>query len=191
MANWCSTSYRIVGNPNDIKKIYDAIENPDHIEYSSKSWEGNVLSALGYDVNNRGGNLRGFIEDYVLYDEENAEGESMLSVYCEEAWSITSFSDKLCELFPDIAIYWSAEEPGCEVFMTNDWSGKYFPERYYVEVDTEDFQDSEYFEHEDEMWKWIKRNTGLKTSEEVDAFNRKSNDDGDCYFVNIYEFQVI
>lgn len=172
MPNWCYTDYKIEGEKDTLDKIYKAIENPSIKEGSSKDWEGNVLSTLGIDFKNCF--IRGFIEDSDLeYD--------VLSIYTTEAWYRTDFARLLEDKFPDINIYWKAEEPGMAIYETNDSEGKYFTERYYIEIYKDNDYITEYFDDKEDAYNWIKEITGYKTDEEIE-----SNED-----IFIHEFEIV
>ncbi len=46
---------------------------------------------------------------------------------------------------PDLTIYFCVEEPGCEIYATNDAEGKYFADRFYVDSYVNDIFSHEYF----------------------------------------------
>ena len=190
MPNWCTTSYMIEGPHETLKKINDAILHHEVQENSSSDWEGNVLLALGITwkqntPDGKGYYMRGFIQD------SPSLGENTLEFYADEAWGVTDFNEVLEKNFPDIKVYFIAEEPGMEVYITNDAEGKFFPTRYYVDTCIKDDYQSEYFETEEEAYKWLSDITqGKITNEEqVNAFNSDVEDTDD--FIYVYEFKIV
>ena len=170
MPNWCCTDYIIEGKKDNLDKIYEAIQNHSVKEGSNEDWEGNILETLGIDYTNHF--IRGLIEDSNLSDDS-------ISIYAMEAWARTDFAELLMSKFPDIEIYWKAEEPGLAIYETNDSKGKYFPDRYYIEVAKNDDYNSEYFETKEDAYNWIKEMTGYKTDEEIE--------EDDNIFIHKYE----
>ena len=179
MANWACTTYVIEGPKDTLQRISDAIKNPITVEKSSKGWEGNVLNTFGIDfnceINGRPAYLRGFIDADAEWEKDH------LKFYAEEAWGTTDFKEVLEKYFPDIKVYFVTTEESCGVFETNDKEGKYFPDRYYIDVCINGDYDIEYFAHEDEMYKYIKKLTDGKVCnvDDVNKFNEKHEEDGD------------
>jgi len=85
MANWASTSYRIEGNQEDLRelfnlyKAFDSKERPVMEENAAKDWEGNIILALGIDKGSS--YLRGFIQSCEL-------SNGLLCIEAEEAWGL-------------------------------------------------------------------------------------------------------
>lgn len=193
MANWAYTRYVIEGTPHAIKLIYDAIINPDTSEGDS-DWEGGVLKALGlkYEVT-KSNNLRGFIR-YVQEPEDN-----VLRFNAQEAWHLTDFSEILRGAFSDsINIYYMLEEPGLGIYCTNDSDGKYFPERYYVSIYTDDKCYDDYFCSEEDMYKRLSTVTnGTVTNEQELMKHNDSYVIGEDVklipnaIINVQEFEVL
>ena len=71
--------------------------------------------------------LRGFIQEYEMQ-------EGVIRIKAEEAWGATDFRHVLAKLMPELTIYFIVEEPGCEVYVTNDADGKYFPDQFYLDA---------------------------------------------------------
>lgn len=189
MPNWCYTSYKIVGKRSDVEQIDNAIRNHPCCDDSEENWQGNILAALGMkDFEKR--SIRGFILDHD-YMGNVGEGMAQLNIYCDEAWCRTEFAELLQEKFPDISIYWMAEESGCGYYQTNDREGGFFPERYYVDTCIGGCYDSEYFTSEAEAYEWISQRTDCESTEDVKAWNeaREKADSDD--FIYVHEFEVV
>lgn len=185
MPNWTSTNYVIEGNKKTLQKIHEAIKHPTVKEGGDSNWEGNVLYTLNPDWDEKQYRyMRGFIGEANMIDDT-------LRISADEAWCVTNFSDALADLFDDIVIYWIAEEPGMEIYQTNDRDGKYFSDRYFVDTCIEGVYSSEYFQQEDAAYRWLSEITKgkIKNKEDMDAFNT-ANEDTDDY-IYIHEFEVI
>jgi hypothetical protein len=188
MANWAYVNYVVRDTKENLKKIYDAIATV--LSEGNDDWEGNVLMLLGMskeDVDKY--SLRGSINYLDGVDFEAEEVES-ISFSAEEAWSTTEFCEALSDLFSGIEVFWYCEEPGNEVYETNDSDGEYFSARYVVEEMCNDWpEDYHYPESEEELFKLLfelsdEEITDWKSLEE---YNEKHEDK---YF-NIHEIIVV
>lgn len=60
------------------------------------------------------------------------DGE-VIRLYTETAWSpCNEVFDLVREKYPSLYYYFQAEEPGMGIYETNDISGVYFPDRYFL-----------------------------------------------------------
>lgn len=141
MPNWCDTHYRILGDKNQIDEIYNAIEHlkslPEPFVKNGfgKLWLGCLVNYLGGDWQKV--NCRGEITDYMRYEES-------LDIYTMTAWAecneVRAFLE---DKFPDISIYYLAEEPGMCEYYTNDKDGSNFHAKYMLYI--EDILDEDYY----------------------------------------------
>lgn len=191
MANWALTSYRIEGSKKDLEKIYNIIDNfmsgrQDPVETgASKNWEGNILKTLGATEEQLKNNyIRGFIQEYEM-------DEGVICIEAEEAWGDTDFRHVLKTLMPELTIYFITEEPGCEVYITNDADGEYFPYRFYVQSCINRDYEEEYFEDEAEAMDYIAPLIGKEkiNNADLEAWNKQHEDDYD--YAYIHEFKVV
>ena len=93
------------------------------------------------------------------------------------------------DLFSDIEIYWYIEEPGCQIYETNDSTGEYFPQRYCVEyIEDGDFIDTYYPESEKELYEITSSITNRLVTDwkSLDKFNENE----DTYFI-VNEIEII
>ena len=178
MANICSTSFVIEGSKETLDKILNAIKKPNVKEGSDESWGGNILRALGKDVEDC---VYGFLSSYEEIKPTEDKDIFSLRVEWEDSWTRSDFVEELMEIFPDeIEIYWMSEEFGCEYWKTNDWGGKYFDDRYAVVTD----EDWEYFKTEGDMLEYLKENFGINSRDEIENYN-ENNEDGNT--ITVYE----
>lgn len=191
MANWASTSYRIEGSKEDLEKVYNVIDEfmserrkPIEVNASSE-WEGNIIRALGAtDEQMKNNYLRGFIEEYEM------DGD-IIRIEAEEAWGTTDFRQVLAQLMPELTIYYIVEEPGCEVYATNDADGKYFPERFYVDAYVNGDYQSEYFETEEQAMTYVANLLGKKEVSKNELENWNECHEEDNNFIYIHEFEIV
>jgi hypothetical protein len=193
MANWADTSYVIEGRKKTLQKIYNAIKSPALPENASEGWEGGVLSCLNIQWKNvtpdgEGHYLRGFIKDYELTD-------NVLTISAEEAWGLTDFAKLLKANIPNIKVYWCTEEPGMEIYSTNDSEGKYFPDRYYVNACIDGIYDHEYFRTQEEAFHWLSINTNgrVQSEEDIDEFNAdyENSEGADENFIELHAIDIV
>lgn len=191
MANWASTSYRIEGSKEDLEKVYNVIDEfmserrkPIEVNASSE-WEGNIIRALGAtDEQMKNNYLRGFIEEYEM------DGD-IIRIEAEEAWGTTDFRQVLAQLMPELTIYYIVEEPGCEVYATNDADGKYFPERFYVDAYVNGDYQSEYFETEEQAITYVANLLGKEKVSKNELENWNECHEEDDNFIYIHEFEIV
>ena len=191
MANWASTSYRIEGSKEDLEKVYNVIDEfmserrkPIEVNASSE-WEGNIIRALGAtDEQMKNNYLRGFIEEYEM------DGD-IIRIEAEEAWGTTDFRQVLAQLMPELTIYYIVEEPGCEVYATNDADGKYFPERFYVDAYVNGDYQSEYFETEEQAMTYVANLLGKEKVSKNELENWNECHEEDDNLIYIHEFEIV
>ena len=190
MANWASTSYVIEGSKAEVSKVYQVIDDfmsgrkQPVEETASDDWEGNIVKTLGATDEQMKKYLRGFIQ---WYDFDGC----VLRIDAEEAWGATDFHEVLAELMPDLTIYFIVEEPGCEIYATNDAEGKYFSDRFYVESAINNQYDHEYFSEEKEAMSYVAELMGREhvTKEDIDKWNEEQ-EDYDAY-IYVHEYKVV
>ena len=130
MANCCYVEYKCVGKREQMKELLEALhlmmdrEMPVENKWG-KTWMGWLVSAFYGDADAY--TLRGRILDF-KYDKE------VLTVIQETDWEEQrDMRVFLKEQLPEVDIYYMEEEPGGEVFSTNDVEGRFFPYRYMLE----------------------------------------------------------
>ena len=186
-----STSYCIEGSKKDLKRLYKLIDGfmtgkeKPFWEDSAENWLGNVIKALGATEEQMKNNyLRGFIETYEL------DGD-VLRIAAKEAWGTTDFRHILKKLMPELTIYYIVEEPGFEVYATNDADGKYFTERFNVDACVDGHDYWEYFQEEKETMDYVA--SLLKkdniTEADITQWNMEHEEEGD--FIHIHEFEIV
>lgn len=192
MPNWCDTTYYAVGDERELKTLYELMteisemENPRVENGFGSYWLGCLVDALGEDWHKVG--CRG-----TFYDVDLNDGE--LSFVTDTAWApCDDVIDLLRRKFPSLDFYYYAEEQGCGVYITNDNTGEYFPDRYLVSLNTEDNDYcEEYFETLEDAYAWI--SDGLEkpitNAEELKAYDEWLTEQSDDYYCYIHEIQVV
>lgn len=178
MPNWCDTSYVIEGSKRTLKKIKKVLDDSWNEmlilkENLAPRWEGSILSALNIKIKEHH-HIRGFLETEPIMVNDT------IRFHADEAWGRSDFAELLQKKFPSINIYWMAEEPGFEIYETNDENGIYFPDRILVEVRVNDNYEHEYFEDEESAYKWLSERYGIHNAKELEKFNE--NEDNHIWF---------
>ena len=138
MPNWCFSRVQITGPENEIKVLNDEFEKAfkiDQVENSwGKTWLGNLVLHLKKDwqeIPCRG--------EICYYDHSEPD---KISLDVETAWAplLRPIILMVDEYAPNADIIYTAEEPGCCLFVSND------PEvagRICIETEEEDLEDYE------------------------------------------------
>lgn len=189
MANWVDTSYHITGNAKDMEDLYELIRSfidgkREPMEKDAdKSWEGNIVLALGESVENK--YIRGFIR-YVDFDGE------VLTLDADEAWQVTDFEEILRSHYKDMEILYMGEEWGDEYFITNDKDKKVYSNRFAVNTVIDGDSDYECHETEEYALHYVAYRLDRKsiTRDEVNKWNEEHEDD-DENSISICKFKVV
>ena len=147
MANIASIDYRIDGEPKQLAELYEVIETAKMLD--SKAFDGyTVLQLLGVEgIDDM--DLRFDINDFDFEDDH-------INLTCEGKWSEKeNFRHELEMVFPEINIFFYCEEPGCEIYMSNDVTHRYFYDNYIVDICD---CGEEYFEHLEDAVRYVERN---------------------------------
>ena len=186
MANMASVAYAIEGPKKDLEEIFVAILNAVNTK-DNRYEEYIAAETLKLPIEEGKTRLGGEISDDPTLEN------GVLRFWAEERWGLQDFEELLRKKFSDIKVYWIVEECGCGVYCTNDREGKYFPERYWVDTAQDDIYQSEYFITEEAMWKWLSEKYGVKSMEEVEAWNQDYEDSAteDENFICIQKFEIV
>ena len=194
MPNWCSVTYAcITKDEKEAKKLYNAIysmdksRNPLAESDFGKLWLGCFVKQLGGDEGKI--RCRGEITDYSI---ETINDEHIVKIHQETAWvEQEEVRFLIRRTFPSVEVLFIEEEPGCEVFCTNDSVGRFFPERYLLDGN----EVFEYFETIDQVVAWLKKNKDIditdtdKIDKILDSYNEEHEDDDE--YLYFHEFKVI
>lgn len=192
MPNWCDTSYKCVGDPKEVRKLNSVLKYMEKRKTSilsngfGKMWLGNLVYKLGGNWEEL--RCRGEITDFSL--DSNVLTINQQTAWCEQE-GVREIIEKS---FPSIKVYYMEQESGCEVFCTNDASGEYFPERYFLDS----FEDWEYFETIDDAAKFVSRIVGFEVEPSVDEIDKaldkyveEHEEENEDIFYSFHEFKVV
>ena len=190
MPNWCCTTYICEGGLKEVRSLYKIIKANDKRKTPRVKngfgtlWLGCIINALGEDWEQF--RCRGEIIDYQL------EG-NVLTLWQNTAWcEQEGFRECIEKKFPSIKVYYREEEPGCDVFYTNDVNGDYFPDRYFLD----NYDEPLYFETIVEAAKSVSGIVGHEVEPTVKAIDEaledymKEHEDEDLFY-SFHEFTVV
>lgn len=191
MPNWAYTQYHATGDKEQLQKLHsimaelESMKSPGlHENGFGSTWLGNLVIKLGGDWNKI--YCRGSWDNLLLHDD------GTVSFSVESAWDEPDEVRYFIEAkFPDIRLYYQCEESGMGIYTTNDDSGQFFPDRYYLWIEN---GTTDYYSSLDEVIKAVESETGSKNLNTLDScmkalasYSRKNHDL--CY--TLEEFKVI
>lgn len=189
MPNWCSNEVIFHGNPKKINVMYEIMKislgsfkdlvNQEYDRRNDKrpddSWIGYMAFLFGAAVGGkifRNGEIQDESKDqiisrgFLVTDPELSEDGEEIRISVESAWSPLSdlwyFLANRCGVDVDF----TAEEPGCEIYINTDTSGNYFTDRYHIY--SEEYGDT-YYESEEEFLKDFNKETGKNAESFTEA----------------------
>lgn len=190
MPNWCDCVYKCVGDPKEVRSLHKVLKYIDKRKTSivdngfGKWWLGNLVTKLGGNWEKY--RCRGEIIYYELNDNVLTIDQS--TAWCEQEGVRQIIEEK----FPSIKVYYREEEQGCGVFYTNDSSGEYFPERYYLDS----YDDSEYFRTIEEAAMYVSEIVGKivpptekDITQALDGYTEQQDNENIWY--SFHEFEVV
>ena len=176
MPNWCYSNITIYHNDEEkLKAFFDKIEewrkNPfktNDFDKYSMGWLGNIVGNAGLAEWKKVGEREDFVPNISCRGSiQTLELDNhRILITTETAWCpMMQMWQKLCDKYlPDAEIFYTAEEPGCGLFETND------PDvigMYYIDIwePPEEFENEEpeYEAEEDYTIEFLQR--VLKTDE--------------------------
>ena len=164
MPNWAITNYKFKGaDESQAKDLYQKIEALNKMDKPfvengfGKLWLGCVVNYLGGDYEKI--YCRGEISSY------DKDGDTV-SMCCETAWDeMPEFRHFIESKYPGSKVYYQVEESGNLVYATNDRDGKYYPERYLLDM----YDDNEYFCDLESVAKYVSGTIGKEVKPDVQA----------------------
>ena len=140
MANTCDTSYKVIGSPKEVKKLWNTLLE---MEVNSKNvYLYELAERYGIDYEKKGISVRGFIY-WAEFEEKESDDYCLLSFDTETAWSACDlFFDELNKaLGGELSISYREIEPGCDIYFVHDECG-WFTDECCVSSSGEPFEES-------------------------------------------------
>ena len=197
MPNWNTTDYTLYGNKDNIKRLYTDLKNTVDIDRTKESkpftflgnsyWLGYIKKSLLPEVEEELP-VRGEIS-YIEDDIEDHDNDmASLKLTTETAWvACSELMDKIAGKY-DLQLFYYSEEPGCEIFETNDLEGQFYSFRYMVDSEKEGI---EYYDTFEQVAEAIAKMTGIRLNNISEADDKLSAFNNDDTFLIINEISVV
>ena len=197
MPNWNTTDYTLYGNKDNIKRLYTDLKNTVDIDRTKGSkpftflgnsyWLGYIKKSLLPEVEEElpaRGEIS-YIEEEI---EDHDNDMASLKLTTETAWvACSELMDKIAEKY-DLQLFYYSEEPGCEIFETNDLEGQFYSFRYMVDSEKEGI---EYYDTFEQVAEAIAKMTGIRLNNISEADDKLSAFNNDDTFLIINEISVV
>ena len=177
MPNWCFTTYKCVGDIEEILDLNNKLMELDNMKEPLEPngfgnlWLGCLVKILGGDAEKV--YCRGDITEF-SYNEE----DDVLTIDTQTAWNeMEEVRFFLKKVYPSLEIYYYEEEPGCEIYQTNDRHGRFFPQRFIL--DDLDGEGPEYYEDIDSLLEAASEAMNLKLDSMADL--NEAIEESDCF----------
>lgn len=195
MANDCLTHFVIeCENKEKLERIHDAITKCNKPEYkpsdgSFRNWTGNIFKELGLKYESD----RSFWADSEFDD-------GALHIFEDAAWTRGSAMRQLVEQMDGsddddgLSVYFYSEEPGCEIYESNDDCHLHFPDEYILDT----CNGQEYYDDFSALLEDVNKHVGgcykFNTFEDLqeflDVFNRERDNDDDWAYVHEIDYSA-
>lgn len=197
MPNWNTTDYTLYGNKENIKRLYTDLKKTVDIDRTKESkpftflgnsyWLGYIKKSFLPEVEEELP-VRGEIS-YIEEDIEDHDNDmASLKLTTETAWvACSELMDKIARKY-DLQLFYYSEEPGCEIFETNDLEGQFYSFRYMVDSEKEGI---EYYDTFEQVAEAIAKMTGIRLNNISEADDKLSAFNNDDTFLIINEISVV
>ncbi len=134
MPNWCTTTILIAGDKYELKNLQELITKWINRGYTKhgfgKLWLGNAVLGAGFKVEDF--ECRGL---FAYIGEVYESDVSLFEFVTSTAWEpMIEMWEAIVEKYaPHSKIYWYAEEPGTELYFSNDKNHDFIKAEYAVE----------------------------------------------------------
>jgi hypothetical protein len=188
MPNWCFTDYVIDGDSKEVADLHQKLTGLIEREASlvengfGKNWLGNVAELFGkkwQDIYCRGTfYIHEVMPEHISLSTETAWAD------CYELWTF------VCSQYKTLRFYFRAEEGGCCYWATNDAKGKYFPERFMLDVNNDAVY---YFDTEEEALKAVSEKLRREITSVADAESaiKERNEGNPDDWMSLNKYKVI
>ena len=188
MANYCDSSYTLVGQEEEIKALHELMTKTS-MEKQNGNWVGYLVKALNNEEIPEHLYVRGW------WDDLNCTGDT-ITFHQESAWEpLYETWDFIASKFESVKVYFMGEESGCEVFLKRDnETGEYYPDNYYLDLCGPDGEYChEYFRTLDEAFRYVEQltDTNIITIDDLEGLNSTWQEETDDAFIYLHEFTEV
>ncbi len=182
MPNWCDTTYKAVGTKQQVKKFYDlALRSWNKSDNDNPRWLGHFITELGGDWKEHP--CRGWMRDEPYLRDDFDDDYAMCTIYCDTAWGeLSEWREYIESQIDGLFILYTAVEPGCGVYITNDDT---VANKYHL--DSPDYDDD--WATETQVINFVNKHydQSFKTIDECISYQKKVNDTDDWLYINQME----
>lgn len=192
MANYVFSNYVIEGKKaelDEFESLLKRLESMEEKDFPVKdiSWGSRWL---GFLVNELGGDLDQYNCKGEWFGLERRSDDALALDINSAWWPPEDLMNLIADKWPSFNYYFYREEPGCEMFETNDVDGKYFPRRYrlfgYIPIKNEEgemegVEFEEYPASEDDVINYVSTNLQhpIESIEDIDEWNKQLEENTD------------
>ena len=191
MPNWCFTEYVVTGEKSEIKDLHKKMKSLEKRKKSlvengfGKTWMGNLVELFGGDWKKT--YCRG------SWDIAELTPDGNLYFTAESAWEELSEWRRFIESqYKTITFYFMSEEPGMQIYQTNDSNRDFFTRRYAIELED---NGREEFDTYDEARTYVEQTIGreLKDDEDLEEslYEWAKATKGDDFYVSFIEYELV
>lgn len=191
MLGWCATHYTITGDAQEVKALYELmhrLEEQEKLTLQSNfgtTQLGGLVDALGEDWHS--------VQCNGYWDRLNFDGGVLTFCTETEGTACNEVFELVRRKFPSLTYYYLAENPENGYFCTNDAEGKYYPERYFVNIWTDkDDCYTEYFTDMASICACLEKISGVpvRSEQDIKSLEKRWQDDNYDAFICVHEFTV-
>lgn len=183
MANCCDTEYTFLGEKENIISLWTDIKNAfasnDRLHHIKET----LLPDVKEDFPSRGEIM--YVDDEIFVHDD---GKADFSLATDTAWTACNELMRAITKKYSVEMFYYSEEPGFEIFETNDKDGRYFSYRYVVDSSVDGI---EFYETFDEVADVIEDLTGVKLKDISEAEEKLAPYNGLDTFLLIHEIEVV
>lgn len=207
MPNWCYVDGYFVGEKENLERFKKDFETAQKtIKQGDDGWLGRLVIYNKDDVESLAGNIRGFYSSIGKVQKDKKYNDYYLLFTSSDAWYLADAFYSYVEQKYDIDFIYMAEEPGCEIYETNDYERRFFKDRVILDVTVydSDFEDLDidektkklvekitsklegtyYFESYEDLDEYLKKEMGISL-EKLQNLDIPNSDD--YFYISIYE----
>ena len=189
MPNWCMTTYKLVGDKEEITDLYNKLETLDNIHKAHyfkccRCYKENIpipetppelesslytCLFLGSIIKHFGGNCGEMRCSGAMPYLELLE-DNIIKLDVETVWrDMPEVWDFVISKYKTIKYYFIAEERGSDYYISNDTTGEYFREKYFLYQEGED---SDYIEDDIVLRHAIAERIGVNKINSMEELNK-------------------